>query len=400
MKISKRKHDDLLKQAIADANMVREIAVENAKLALAETFVPRLQRAISTRLSEMDGEEDESAIADDELVGDEMPADDIATDDIPADDEVHEEFEGDEVSDEEDGAPDEDAVSVDDVADEMGDGSDDDAIADDGSDEVSDDEIMTDDDAEDGDEDNLDLESILRELDDDGMEDDEFSDTPVIDDEENMEPPVEEDVDSSEIGPGGEPSAVASDDSTEDPQRGQLTEEGDEEIPVEDDEDEAISIEEIIRSLREEEDMAASEEDAKSKEALEAELAATQDAVQESYAVIQYLRKQLKEVNLMNAKLMFTNKLIKAYDLNESQKMKIIDTFDRTKNLREVKLVFATLAESLRVSKKKGSVKLTETVKRGSASRTTASSRPSREVITEGDDLVARWQKLANLKKR
>ena len=56
---------------------------------------------------------------------------------------------------------------------------------------------------------------------------------------------------------------------------------------------------------------------------------------------------KINEVNLLNGKLLFTNKLFKAYSLSEGQKLKVIETFDRAKNIREVKLVYSTLAESI-----------------------------------------------------
>ena len=60
------------------------------------------------------------------------------------------------------------------------------------------------------------------------------------------------------------------------------------------------------------------------------------------------MRSKLNEVNLLNAKLLFSNKLFRAFGLNNNQKLKVVETFDRTKNLREVKLVYATLAESFK----------------------------------------------------
>ena len=60
------------------------------------------------------------------------------------------------------------------------------------------------------------------------------------------------------------------------------------------------------------------------------------------------MRSKLNEVNLLNAKLLFSNKLFRAFGLNNNQKLKVVETFDRTKILREVKLVYATLAESFK----------------------------------------------------
>jgi len=106
------------------------------------------------------------------------------------------------------------------------------------------------------------------------------------------------------------------------------------------------------------------------------------------------LRAKLNEVNLLNAKLLFSNKLFRTFGLTNEQKMKVVETFDRTKNLREIKLVYSTLAESF------GQVKaspIKESVRKGSSSKAVASTKPKKKVISEGDDLKARFKKLANI---
>jgi hypothetical protein len=105
------------------------------------------------------------------------------------------------------------------------------------------------------------------------------------------------------------------------------------------------------------------------------------------------MRAKLNEVNLLNAKLLFSNKLFRAFGLNNNQKLKVVENFDRTKNLREVKLVYATLAESF----KKPS-RLSESVKKGSSSKPVRSTKPAKEqVLSEGNELKARFKKLANI---
>ena len=118
--------------------------------------------------------------------------------------------------------------------------------------------------------------------------------------------------------------------------------------------------------------------------------------------VIQYMRGTLQEVNMLNAKLMFTNKLFKKFDLNAGQKMKIVETFDRATTPREVKLVFSTLAESFAgktatTSKKK--INSAKVVTEGFASKSVGSTKPkSAPVIAEGNDLRERFMRLANIK--
>ncbi len=63
---------------------------------------------------------------------------------------------------------------------------------------------------------------------------------------------------------------------------------------------------------------------------------------------INELRRELNEVNLLNAKLLYTNKIFKAKNLTESEKIKVLNTFDKAETVKEVKLVFETLTESFK----------------------------------------------------
>jgi hypothetical protein len=94
---------------------------------------------------------------------------------------------------------------------------------------------------------------------------------------------------------------------------------------------------------------------------------------------------------------LFTNKLFRAHGLTNEQKLKVVETFDRAKNLREVKLVFSTLAESFGSKTAKQSKPIKES--KGSASKAVASTKPksSPQVIEEGFDMKKRFQKLANI---
>ena len=79
--------------------------------------------------------------------------------------------------------------------------------------------------------------------------------------------------------------------------------------------------------------------------------------------------------------------------MNESQKMTVIENFDRATSIREVKLVYATLSESLQLSGRKTK----RSIKESYASTPSRSTAPKKRVISEGTDLTARWKKLANL---
>jgi len=182
---------------------------------------------------------------------------------------------------------------------------------------------------------------------------------------------------SSEIGKADnkEPAKNANDDATEDPQGTKLTEEEGEEV------DEDIDLDEVLKALSEEED---SEEE-------QNEVTQLRSDLDEHRSVIETLRGKLNEVNLLNAKLLFTNKLFRKHGLNNEQKMKVVEQFDRASNLREVKLVYSTLGESF------GARKNEINESKGSASKPIASTKPEKEVITESSDLRDRFKKLANL---
>jgi hypothetical protein len=115
-----------------------------------------------------------------------------------------------------------------------------------------------------------------------------------------------------------------------------------------------------------------------------------QSELEEAYSTIETLKSELNEINLLNAKLLYTNKIFKAKNLNESQKVKVLSSFDKAKNVGEVKMVFETLNEGIKVSK--------NTIKEhlGSASKTTNT--PSvKKPIVESNEAFLRMQKLAGI---
>lgn len=175
-------------------------------------------------------------------------------------------------------------------------------------------------------------------------------------------------------------------------------EEAEEEIEAEEeaeefeDEDEEIDVESLLKSLTSEEDemdYEDEEEVEESVETLKAEIAEYRKALKE-------VQTELNEVNLLNAKLLFANKIFKSVDLNESQKLKVIDTFDRAKTVREVKLVYSSIAESYVKPK---ATKKRKTLKENFASTASPSTKPSKKILNEGSDLKERMAKLANIKK-
>jgi len=331
---------DLLKEAIADAKAVRETALANAKIALEEAFTPRIQSMLSAKLSEEEGMEDEPVAEIDEVPAPEGGEDVVTSEDMEGE-------EMDETAEEptETNGNGMDAAAGAPVDEDME------------GEEVSEEEDM---------EEDLELEAILRELEED---------------------PMEEVSDSSDIGKGDNKVDMASGDDTDDPGEGELTETEEEKMDEDDDKD--VTMDEIIKALREDEGEDKVEEDYEDKKVDETE----EKELEEAYNVIRFLKSKINEVNLLNAKLLFSNKLFRNHSLNEGQKMKVIENFDRAQSLREVKLVFATLSESFNINGKKTK----RTIKESYASKASRSTKPKKQVISEGNDLAARWKKLANL---
>ena len=338
---------DLLKEAIADAKAVKETALANAKIALQEAFMPRFENMLKTSMENQMMDEQEE----------EMPAE------VPADGMGAEEEEMPEGGDEFNWTDDHLSASVggNEYDFTVGMGGDEDEMPEEEMPEeepVSDEAMgaeytegmMNDMDNE------LDLKEIIRELEGD-----------LMDEDDAMEMPEEEDTyaEGHEYG----------------------HEQGD--------------IDEIIEAiLREQEEEMPAEEPATPAtpevvEAMEAELADKDADLQEAYRTVKQLKSIINEVNLLNAKLLYTNKLFRNFELSENQKMKVIENFDRAGNPREVKLVFTTLAESFKRPTTKKRV-----VKESAASRptrTTAPSKQTTQVLTEGFELANRWKKLAGL---
>ena len=164
---------------------------------------------------------------------------------------------------------------------------------------------------------------------------------------------------------------------------------------------EEINLQELLDTLSEEVEEV---EEAKKKDSEEDEKEPTEESVQlaEALQTVQYLRDQLNEINLLNAKLLYTNKLFNKFTLNQAQKMKVVETFDLTHSIREVKLSYKILSESL--SSGGSAVKkpntAAHTITEGLASKPVASTAPKKQLIVENSNVMAsRFQRLAGIKK-
>lgn len=72
--------------------------------------------------------------------------------------------------------------------------------------------------------------------------------------------------------------------------------------------------------------------------------------LEEQLNLVKTLRSELTETNLLNAKLLYTNKIFRNKTLTEAQKVKVLTAFDKATSKKEVELVYETLQESFKVS--------------------------------------------------
>ena len=391
---------EFLKEAIADAKAVKETALANAKIALEEAFTPKLQRMLSAKLAqEEDGEAEAAEDEDLEEQGDPEAMED--TSDLPAEESGDEAYEDGDV---EDGMSEDEVEENDDMEEEMGDTSaigegeeewEEDEEAADEDEEAVEDEIPAEEDEEPVEDDELDLEAIIRELEADAEEDEEpveeQSDSSDIGEDDDVVEPADgddEDKEETEVSSDAPGAENEDDEVVDDLAEGEEADE-DEEA------DEALDLESIIKELEDEieDEEAADEDEEAAEESVKAKFAKVNADLAEHRKVVKYLSSKLHEVNLLNAKLLYTNKLFRAHSLKEGQKLRVIETFDRAKNLREVKLVFTTMAESFGSTPGKK-----RRVTESAASRPTASTKPTKQVITEGQVLANRFKKLAGIK--
>jgi hypothetical protein len=370
----------LLKEAIADAKAVRETAIANAKIALEEAFTPRLQSILSQKLqAEMEGDEEdtEDAVNEDNDTSSEigsgadnkMPTDKVnsAQTDLSGiskqSGEPGSEGEETKVKDLTEGEDEEDA-NQNGVADDS-------EIA---GEERGDRQAFEGEDEMAADEDELDLESIIREL-----------EAQIAGEESEEEIPAEAPAMEGEEAPVEEPVAA---EPTEAP-----AVEGEDPAMADDE----IDLDEILREMGYGEDEA-EEEKADDATEMKAEVANLQAELEEALAVIKSLKGTINEVNLLNAKLLYTNKLFRSYNLTNEQKVKVVENLDRTSNVREVKLVYATLSESMKFTGTERKVaQVKKNITEGIASKAQASTAPKKEIIAESNELANRFKQLAGI---
>ena len=320
---------DLLKDAIADAKKVRATAIANARQTILETFQPSVQRIISSKIAE----EDESELDPD--------------------------------------------VNID-IDLEGGDGMDEPAVGFGGGEEVpppvsdeGEDEMPADDDVD------MEIESLMREF-------DEEEDDMMEGDEENWDESAPRAIREENDEDGGSYTQAPPPESGQN-SVGDLNE---------------WEIDEILESMdgEDEDDMGLTEDEGYDDRVPEKNLntesrrriRTLEKDLREAYQAITVLKRTINEVNLLNAKLMFSQKVLHKVELSEPQKVKVLEAFDRANSVREVKSKYLDIMTLINKSTP-GKRKMTE----GSASR------PARQIgkskVNESYEFAPRWKQLANI---
>ena len=360
---------DLLKEALADAKAVRATALANAKVALEEAFGERVQALFAERLKEEAADESvSSGIGDASKAVVDQPGTKVGSQQFDA-------------HLEEDGMAQEEEIS----------------------------------DAE--------LEEIIAELEKDAMEEegeapvDPAAAAPVAPMDPTAAPapapaapqmsdtPAPAAPVSDTPTPAADATAPAAPAAPVDPMAAPAADATAPAAPAE----EEISLEELLAELEKDEkengdevvNEETGEEDSKDESAWEEQLQEVTSQRDEAMKTVEILRNQINEVNLLNAKLLYTNKLFKQFSLTNDQKMKVVENFDLTTSVREVKLTYAIMAESFNlggsVVKKKNTA--ATTITEGLASKAVASTKPSQPIVEGTNTMAERFKTLAGIKK-
>jgi hypothetical protein len=111
---------------------------------------------------------------------------------------------------------------------------------------------------------------------------------------------------------------------------------------------------------------------------------------------IEELREGLHDVNLSNARLLYTNRVLRNASLNERQKKKIVEAISNADSVIEARTIFETLQSTVETSPHpgRGPQSLSEAIGRGR----TSVIRATRQESTTSDPLQDRMKKLAGIK--
>ena len=419
---------DILKEAIADAKAVREVALANAKAALEEAFTPKLQSMLSAKLSE-DLDEDKDAEDLDEMAYGEDPEDmeetymDEAEDDMEENldeeidlEEILNELELEEVKADDEKTVDE--AKDKDEKDSMEEAKEDDdkkmeeaedKDEKDSMEEAKDDEDMKEDldearpvykaeyandptyKADHVNEDSeFDLDSLLEEINnlDEKKEEDEVNEIGVTkqDITKGMKDAgMEEAEDTNEVvgaGLAGMAGLIAA--------AGGMAKLS---MAAEDPEfkNKYPKVAKMLSTLQ---DMGSAAGSAMRREHEE-----VAEELNETKKALETIKNELNEVNLLNSKLLYVNRIFKANTLDEAQKLRVVESLDKAGSTKEAKLIYETIKDTFNISQNTKRNPKRKSIKEGlgMASKAAGTSTAPKEVISESTDMVARFQKLANI---
>jgi len=321
---------EFLKEAIADAKAVKESAIANAKAALEESFTPHLKSMLAAKINEMEIEEEEEMYEAKTKMEDK---------------DMNENFYLDEEKEEMD-----EEMNLDEILAEL---------------EEMDEEQLNE----------VEEEEEYEDSDADGIPD-EKDEMPKGEAEEEEEIDLE-DMSEEELKSFIE-SVIAD-----------MVEAGELEAGSESEEEEEE--EEELEITMEAEDEMYEAKDA-TYEAMKAKMKKMEEELNETRNAFKTIKTDLNEVNLLNAKLLYTNKIFRNKNLTESQKVKVLGAFDKAASVKEAKLVFETISESLNAPKKS----INENVI-GRASKSAGISTTTKQPIVESNEMITRFQKLAGI---
>ena len=349
------KNRDLFKEAIADAKAVKEVSIANAKAALEEVITPRLKSMFEKKLTEMEEEDEkqeegykmkkESSELEEEFNLEEL----LAELDEVEDEEIHEEEEVTEETVNESEEALEEEVTEETVND---------------SEETIEEETIEED-AEETEDESGEDEDEESKVDDMDVEID-FDNMTEEDLRAFIEEVVDEMIEAEEL----ELTDMADDEAEE--------VEIDDEAEMEDDE---VEMEDEIANIELEETAEAD----------------TIQKLEEAMKTIKTLKSELGEINLLNSKLLYLNKILKESNLKESQKVKAITAFDKAETVKEAKIVFETLKENLSKAPAKETTKKLVRESKNFASSTISGTSPVKKPVMEVDPMIQRMKKLAGL---
>ena len=331
-----------LKDAIAEAKTIRETALAQARLAMEEAFTPHLQTILAAKLNEIEEDEESQQSGADSAMEETLDLEALLAeaDDEEAGEEAGEEAPEDEAGEDVESEEDKDIT------------------------EMSPEEV----------------EEYIRQIAAEEFE--------KLETEQGEEIPGEEG--GEEIDLDAELGAEEAGDDEEINLDEMMDDMADEEIDEND-----INIDELLAEfgLSEESDYQRFGDD--EDEEIPGYTAKMEEDLAHALATIDELRSSLQEVNLLNAKLLYMNKVFKGQNLTESQKIQVVKTFDKAESAKEAKLVYESLISTFVKKEEKSPIK--ESLGFASKASGMITGTKNSNAVIDSDAQVARWAKLAGL---